>query len=40
MAQHPKERLLDMHIEVVELDALRLDATVGKPAGAIVIPAR
>ena len=38
-ADHPEERLLDRHVEVIEVDPVGLYRTVGEGTGAIVIPA-
>ena len=39
VAQHAKERLLDMQVKAVEIDAFGAHAAVGKRASAIVVPA-
>ena len=38
--QHPEERLLDRQVQVVEVDAVGLDAPLEQRAGPVVVPAR
>src|SRR5438477_9752639 len=39
MAEHAEERFLDMQIEVIELDAVHRNTSVGERTGAVVVPA-
>src|SRR6185295_413994 len=40
MAQHAKERLLDVQVDQAEVDAVGLHAAVGERARTVVLPAR
>ena len=39
VAQHAEEGLFDRHVEVIQIDPVRLHAAVHKRAGAVIIPA-
>jgi hypothetical protein len=39
VAQHPEERLLDVEVEGIQVDAVGLDAAVDERAGTVVAPA-